>query len=284
MYKWLSKLSRSHSPNIKYKAVDGEERRSTSDEENEFEQADFEAKLISARRVILFLSLGMGLTSLALIYVIWETSGSVTKATPTASNARLGVDQSGFYLDDHSHPWHIDDDLFSNIDKVDEKIRQLQSIHNFNGKYSTWHRPDGSTKGLPAYFTITSDRQIYSIRGLHQLHCIIDLAEMYGAAYHQVPNQWPARHFSHCLNVVREAVMCLADATPITYVNGFLAGVLTDDQQAYCRDFTALRRWANDPVRGVRWKNIRSKGDTEDKWTDIIPFPELNEAQKNGLA
>lgn len=32
-------------------------------------------------------------------------------------------------------------------------------------------------------------------------------------------------------------------------------GHTTDDQQAWCRDFYALREWAHDPVRAVRWMN-----------------------------
>lgn len=78
--------------------------------------------------------------------------------------------------------------------------------------------------------------------------------------------------------------MCLADATPMSYVNGFAVGHVTDDQQFMCRDWTALRRWANEPDRGIRYKNLSPPGSKYDKNTEIIPFPELSEEQKSGLA
>lgn len=97
-------------------------------------------------------------------------------------------------------------------------------------------------------------------------------------------SQWSPKHVAHCLNAIREAIMCLADATPMSYVNGFAVGHVTDDQQFMCRDWTALRRWANEPERGIRYKNLSPPGSKFDKNTEIIPFPQLSEEEKSGLA
>lgn len=111
----------------------------------------------------------------------------------------------------------------------------------------------------------------------------ISIAEEYGYRYHNMSSQWGPGHVAHCLNTIREAIMCLADATPMSYVNGFAHGHVTDDQQFMCRNWGALRKWANDPVRGIRYKNTAVPGDKSDKNTEILPFPELTEAQKLGL-
>jgi hypothetical protein len=55
-------------------------------------------------------------------------------------------------------------------------------------------------------------------------------------------------HFSHCAEIVRQALICYADAT--------LEPVLADDVEARgwgtehaCRNLEMLAAWADDPVR-----------------------------------
>ncbi|KXH26294.1 hypothetical protein CSIM01_03672 [Colletotrichum simmondsii] len=153
-----------------------------------------------------------------------------------------------------------------------------------NGNFADWKKPDGTVAKLPAYYSTVSYRQTYIIRSFHQMHCLISIAEEYGHRANNVSSQWAPKHIAHCLNAIREAIMCLADATPMTYVNGFAVGHVTDDQQFMCRDWSALRKWANDPVRGIRYKNIAPEGAGYDNNTEILPFPELSELEKVGLA
>jgi hypothetical protein len=60
---------------------------------------------------------------------------------------------------------------------------------------------------------------------------------------------WGPEHVAHCLNTLRDAVMCSADATPISWVNGYEQGRVTDDQQAACRNWDDLRSWADEEGR-----------------------------------
>lgn len=45
-------------------------------------------------------------------------------------------------------------------------------------------------------------------------------------------------------------------------------GHTTDDQQAWCRDFYALREWAHDPARAVRWINT-APADEADRYVEL---------------
>ncbi|KAH9231903.1 hypothetical protein K456DRAFT_1839752 [Colletotrichum gloeosporioides 23] len=168
-------------------------------------------------------------------------------------------------------------------------VKKLKSLHNssnvlVNDNWADWHKPDGTVAKLPAYYSTVSYRQTYIIRSFHQMHCLISITEEYGHRVHNVSSQWAPQHVAHCLNTIREAIMCLADASPMTYVNGFAVGHVTDDQKFMCRDWSALRKWANDPVRGVRYKNLAPEGAKHDNYTEIIPFPKLSPDEEIGLA
>ncbi|OLN96883.1 hypothetical protein CCHL11_02354 [Colletotrichum chlorophyti] len=208
--------------------------------------------------------------------------------------SRFGVENSKRIMSDlrwqkSTSPYYIEENTFHDLSKTKAVIKHLKSIHNssnvlVNGHFADWKRPDGTVAKLPAYYSTVSFRQTYIIRSFHQMHCLISIAEEYGHRVHNVSSQWPPEHVAHCLNAIREAIQCLADATPMTYVNGFAVGHVTDDQQFKCRDWSALRRWANDPIRGIRYKNLAPEGAKYDNYTEIIPFPELSEMEKVGLA
>ncbi|KAL0932756.1 uncharacterized protein CTRU02_211719 [Colletotrichum truncatum] len=224
----------------------------------------------------------------------------VSYINATNSCSHLGSDHSGFVppevgeptrwtLFDLSSPYYIEEDTFYDLNKTKMVIGKLKALHNssnvlVNGNFADWHKPDGSIAKLPAYYSTVSYRQTYIIRSFHQMHCLISIAEEYGHRVHNTSSQWAPQHVAHCLNAIREAIMCLADASPMTYVNGFAVGHVTDDQKFMCRDWGALRKWANDPVRGIRYKNLAPAGAKHDNYTEIIPFPELSEMEKLGLA
>lgn len=166
-------------------------------------------------------------------------------------------------------------------------VRRIQAAHNssnilVNGHYAKWKHPDGTTSNLPPYYSTVSVRQTYIIRSFHQIHCLASIAEEYGYRVNNRTSQWTPGHIAHCLNAIREAIMCLADATPMSYVNGFANGHVTDDQQFMCRDWAALKRWANEPERGIRYRDTGEGGSKVQKMTEILPFPELSEAEKEG--
>jgi hypothetical protein len=78
--------------------------------------------------------------------------------------------------------------------------------------------------------------------------------------------------------------MCMADAQPLSYVNGYKNGHATDDQAMMCRDWEELHKFVNSPARGLRIKNVAPAGSKVDKMAPIIPYPDLTEEQLRGLA
>lgn len=135
---------------------------------------------------------------------------------------------------------------------------------------------------------------MYTLRGFHQFTCVLVLAEEYTHRVNtNVTSRWGQRHFAHCLNILRDAVMCMADATPMSFVDGFQMSYVTENQAYMCRDWEGLRAWANAPERGVRTRVTGGEADGElgpgalfdfEYPSEIIPFPDLTEQERFGLA
>ncbi|EQB49944.1 Cyclochlorotine biosynthesis protein R [Colletotrichum siamense] len=287
-------------PTHAYKEVrtsqsDDDERQSEGSEENLREQiATLESNVWCLRVSLL-------ITVVALMLVtVFAVFDRVTSVRDAHKCGHIGSDHSGFVppeigepgrwtIFDKSSPYYIEEDTFYDLNKTKMVVKKLKSLHNssnvlVNDNWADWHKPDGTVAKLPAYYSTVSYRQTYIIRSFHQMHCLISITEEYGHRVHNVSSQWAPQHVAHCLNTIREAIMCLADASPMTYVNGFAVGHVTDDQKFMCRDWSALRKWANDPVRGVRYKNLAPEGAKHDNYTEIIPFPKLSPDEEIGLA
>ncbi|KAF4918555.1 Cyclochlorotine biosynthesis protein R [Colletotrichum viniferum] len=265
-------------PTHAYKEVrtsqsDDDEPQSEGSEENLREQiATLESNVWCLRVSLL-------ITVVALMPVtVLAVFDRVTSVRDAHRCGHIGSDHSGFVppgrwtIFDKSSPYYIEEDTFYDLNKTKMVVKKLKSLHNssnvlVNDNWADWHKPDGTVAKLPAYYSTVSYRQTYIIRSFHQMHCL-----------------WAPQHVAHCLNTIREAIMCLADASPMTYVNGFAVGHVTDDQKFMRRDWSALRKWANDPVRGVRYKNLAPEGAKHDNYTEIIPFPKLTPDEEIGLA
>ncbi|TQN65608.1 Cyclochlorotine biosynthesis protein R, partial [Colletotrichum shisoi] len=235
-------------------------------------------------------TVGLSVYSLIMTILVLVTAEvNLWLATP------LGSDPNGFvpasvgsplrwrtFVRNESNPYHIPDDVFADEIRMRETIERLVQTHSsavrINGRHARWVHDDGSVSSLQATFTPPSMKQdqVYFIRGLYQMRCIIVLLEAYGSSIHRPTNttdatpninangggeneddddkgiwHWPPEHVAYCLNTLADAVHCTADATPLSFVSGFGSGHLTDGQQAWCRDWDALRAWAADRERAV---------------------------------
>lgn len=56
----------------------------------------------------------------------------------------------------------------------------------------------------------------------------------------------PFNHIGHCINAIRESLMCSADVTPIVYYwdEQIQRSVPGFDAVHVCRDFEGIRKWA----------------------------------------
>lgn len=92
----------------------------------------------------------------------------------------------------------------------------------------------------------------YYLSGLdvfHQLHCL-DMVRMslHPERYPGVDHPHRKLHVAHCLGHVRQALMCAADTTPISWQWNEQAQTVRrrDDVVHTCRNFEAIQEWAEE--------------------------------------
>ncbi|EFQ25773.1 uncharacterized protein GLRG_00917 [Colletotrichum graminicola M1.001] len=227
----------------------------------------------------------------------------VAEACKVNLSPSLGGDPNGFvpsgvgeplrwrtFVRNDSNPYYIPDDVFEDKAKTRKVVNSLVTIHSsivrINGRHGRWVHDNGRVSTLPAIYTPPSmgEEQVYVLRGLYQMRCIIVLLEAYGHSIQKRPHHgedddgqdvwhWPPEHVAYCLNVLADGVQCMADATPLSFVNGFGSGHLTDGQQAWCRDWEGLSGWAAREERRVATAQggAALKGPFGRLWRTILP-------------
>ncbi|OHW94716.1 hypothetical protein CSPAE12_06655 [Colletotrichum incanum] len=193
------------------------------------------------------------------------------------------------------HPYYMPEDIFNDFDRSMAMIDKWKSMHNGssvlvekNAPHVKRIKPNGDVAEMEPFWPWEprdDGKEIYAIRGFHQMHCIFVISEEFAYHYNKAnETKWTAGHVAHCINTIRDAIMCMADAQPLSFANGYKVGHATDDQAMMCRDWTALHVWVSDPSRGVRVKNVAPPGSLTDKIVPIIPYPELSDLELKGLA
>lgn len=91
-----------------------------------------------------------------------------------------------------------------------------------------------------------------SVEGFHQLHCLnmLRLAlftnhEFYADVKAFRPGQPVQEHLDHCVDMIRERLMCTMDTTLEPWLwRGRKGDAVADSQRVHvCRDFEGIRRW-----------------------------------------
>ncbi|CZT12463.1 uncharacterized protein RCO7_07702 [Rhynchosporium graminicola] len=235
-----------------------------------------------------------------------DSSHPVTKYRDLEWSGLLGEDWNGlipngigyplkpiFWGEDH--PYYMPENMFDDFDKSMAKISHWKYMHNsssiFIGKDKPRVKrikPDGGVEELPPFWPwepLEDGRELYAIRGFHQMHCIFVLSEEFTYHYADTNDSlWPAGHVAHCINTLRDAIMCMADAQPLSYVNGYKNGHATDGQAMMCRDWEELHKFVTAPERGLRIKNVAPPGSKMEKMAPIVPYPDLTEEELRGVA
>lgn len=108
--------------------------------------------------------------------------------------------------------------------------------------------------GLPPSQSYPWDekKSIYIMTGLHELHCaaVIRIAiNQHEDSLPRAKHMWPYHHVMHCLDILREAVMCNADDTPLAIEGdpgkGDATGTrVVPGQTKQCRDWDAMSAWS----------------------------------------
>ncbi|CAG8955510.1 hypothetical protein HYFRA_00009461 [Hymenoscyphus fraxineus] len=88
-----------------------------------------------------------------------------------------------------------------------------------------------------------SSKRVYVLEAYHAIHCLRRIRSHYLALLHGNQWGWPIEHDMHCLDSLREYVMCNPDDT-LLWTNGH--GDVGHGQNKKCQDWDALRQWAGE--------------------------------------
>ncbi|KAF3052907.1 hypothetical protein E8E11_011513 [Didymella keratinophila] len=97
-------------------------------------------------------------------------------------------------------------------------------------------------KGLPpsGRFPWDTERSIYYLKGIHDLHCVKYIRKAIAVKHYGGNQTFDFHHINHCLNGLRQDIMCAADDTPMPA----LAEHIGAGQTRECRDWGKMTEWA----------------------------------------
>ncbi|KAJ5464102.1 hypothetical protein N7475_007237 [Penicillium sp. IBT 31633x] len=108
-------------------------------------------------------------------------------------------------------------------------------------------KEEAKEKDLPpsANFPWDPDYSVYMITSMHSMHCLKSLHRSNLEYRKGVKQSYPTEHLIHCLDNVRQDIMCAADDTP-RYIPVDASGTATTavGQYRQCKDWDKLRQWS----------------------------------------
>ncbi|PQE06241.1 cytochrome p450 protein [Rutstroemia sp. NJR-2017a BBW] len=105
-----------------------------------------------------------------------------------------------------------------------------------------------------ARFPWDNDKRTYILKGFHDLHCLKSMRRAFVDLQRGVDTKTDWFHMYHCLDALRQDLMCYADDTPmpipkdITYIG--------DGQVRQCRDWNKLTAWATAPEQNACYRQL----------------------------
>ncbi|KAL9005344.1 MAG: hypothetical protein Q9188_001885 [Gyalolechia gomerana] len=107
---------------------------------------------------------------------------------------------------------------------------------------------------LSARFPWDDSKGIYHIKAFHHLHCLKSMRKAYTDMQRGNPQIVPTGHFHHCLDTLRQDMMCLADDTPMPTINKIHH--IGNRQIRQCRDWDKLVAWTQEPERHACYRML----------------------------
>ncbi|KAH6611945.1 hypothetical protein C7974DRAFT_438123 [Boeremia exigua] len=106
--------------------------------------------------------------------------------------------------------------------------------------------------GLPpsGRFPWDTERSIYYLKGIHDLHCVKYIRKAITVKHDGGNQTFDYHHINHCLNGLRQDIMCAADDTPMPA----LAEHIGAGQVRKCRDWNKMTEWATQLDRNACYK------------------------------
>lgn len=106
--------------------------------------------------------------------------------------------------------------------------------------------------GLPpsGRFPWDTERSIYYLKGIHDLHCVKYIRKAITVKHYGGNQTFDFHHINHCLNGLRQDIMCAADDTPMPA----LAEHIGAGQVRKCRNWNKMTAWAIQLDRNACYK------------------------------
>ncbi|KAF2203995.1 hypothetical protein GQ43DRAFT_365551, partial [Delitschia confertaspora ATCC 74209] len=133
-----------------------------------------------------------------------------------------------------------------------EAIDTTPNMISLDKEYSRKHNLADSVP-----FPWDQSKGLYVVKAFHQIHCLKNIRHAFTAA---LDPEWkpfphiPAEHIYHCLDTLRQDIMCQADDTPMPSTPK--RHTIGEGQERKCRDWNALIEWTQNPKRETCFKMI----------------------------
>ncbi|KAF2736291.1 hypothetical protein EJ04DRAFT_490041 [Polyplosphaeria fusca] len=105
-------------------------------------------------------------------------------------------------------------------------------------------------------FPWDQSKGLYHIKAFHHIHCLKNIRHAYLTALSspESESRIPPSHILHCLDTIRQDLMCHADDTPMPTVNE--RHKIGDGQPRKCKNWDALVKWTQEPERQTCFRMI----------------------------
>ncbi|GFF57926.1 hypothetical protein IFM61392_05424 [Aspergillus lentulus] len=103
------------------------------------------------------------------------------------------------------------------------------------------------TVPIPDDLGYSSGYYLIGLDVFHQLHCLDMLRKvLWGVDMHNPNDEEAMHHLDHCIEMIRQSLMCSADITVDVWAWNEEKQMVTvrADNMHTCRDFEAIRQWA----------------------------------------
>ncbi|KAL6710960.1 hypothetical protein ACN47E_006835 [Coniothyrium glycines] len=143
---------------------------------------------------------------------------------------------------DKPTPYHAMSE-FWNINSTENDMEAAWDAIDTNAMAIALDDKYASDVGLPAssQFPWDTERSIYYVKGIHDLHCLKLIRKAIVSKHNGREQPFDLYHIYHCLDGLRQDIMCAADDTPMPAP---VTRRLGDGQVRQCRDWDKLIAWA----------------------------------------
>ncbi|PQE26543.1 Tat pathway signal sequence protein [Rutstroemia sp. NJR-2017a BBW] len=215
---------------------------------------EFDTNDVPTRRTYLRTTTISGFLAIALILSLSLNVAFFLRLSSTIDRAQnLGSTKYANLKQDHSRPYvGYSEYSGSNFTRTDE----LWNAVDYNAGLVALPNDWTKSKGLPksSMFPWDKEKSIWLLNGHHNLHCVKRIYLSLKEYRDGLPQSLPPQHIYHCLDSLRDQIICDADDTPRFTLSANEQGHFTGlHQERQCRDWNKLEAWAKENTACYRY-------------------------------